>query len=129
MYEPLFASVLATLAVSLSSAGFSFARHDTSLILILSSQERPVPTEVIVKLTPAATALGAEARRSLDQCVRDFGISITPLHPGTFDPDLATYFVATVAMDSLDDVLERLRRCPGVEGAYAKPAGEPPERR
>ncbi len=79
-----------------------------------------------MKLTPAAIALDSEARRSLDVCLRELGISLIPLHPGAADPDLATYFAATVAVNSLDDVLAQLRRCPGIDGAYAKPAGEPP---
>src|SRR5215510_7509092 len=71
------------------------------------SRERLMPTEVIVKLSPAAIAVDAGVRRSLDLCIRGLGISLTPLHQGTSDPDLATYFVATVAVNALDDVLAR----------------------
>ena len=54
--------------------------------------------------------------------------TLTPLHPSSTDPELASYLVGYVETAALEGVLERLRRCDGVEGAYAKPRGEPPER-
>jgi hypothetical protein len=50
------------------------------------------------------------------------------MHPLTSDPELATYFVAHVDPEGLDGVIETLAGCDGVEGAYPKPRGEPPER-
>jgi hypothetical protein len=83
-----------------------------------------VKTDVIVKLS----SLDRSTRRAADACVADLGIALAPLHPSTTDTDLASYLVTQVDPASQDDVIERLRRCPGVEGAYAKPQGEPPGR-
>ena len=83
-----------------------------------------MPVEVIVKLADA----GADpaARRTLDLCARDAGVTIAPLHPGTTDPDLASYYVARVESQVVDSVLARFLACAGVEAAYLKPAAEPP---
>jgi hypothetical protein len=83
-------------------------------------------SEVIVKLVVTEQA-GAERQR-LDGCARDLGVSLTPLHPGTTDRELASYFVASVDSDQAERITSGLRRCPGVDAAYVKPAGEPPER-
>lgn len=80
--------------------------------------------DVIVKLTSTVDSV----RRSLNACVAEAGVSLAPLHPATTDLDLASYFVTSVEDSALDDVIARLRRCPGVEGAYAKPVGQPPGR-
>jgi hypothetical protein len=93
-----------------------------------------VAIEVIVKLAPAMTQASSPARRSLDSCISELGVSLTPLYaPGPDDPpsddqDLATYFVVHIESSRADDVIDRLLRCEGVEGAYAKARGEPPER-
>lgn len=83
-----------------------------------------MPVEVIVKLADA----GADpaARRTLDVCARDAGVTIAPLHPAAGDPELASWFVARVEPDAVDDVVARFRSCAGVEAAYAKPSAEPP---
>jgi hypothetical protein len=93
-----------------------------------------VAIEVIVKLAPAMTQVSSPARRSLDSCIAELGVSLTPLYgpppdqPAAPDQDLATYFVAHIESSRVDDVIDRLMRCEGVEGAYAKARGEPPER-
>jgi hypothetical protein len=83
-----------------------------------------VQTDVIVKLV----SVDRSARGAADACVADLGIALAPLHPSTSDAELASYLVTQVDSASLDEVIERLRRCPGVEGAYSKPKGEPPGR-
>ncbi len=80
--------------------------------------------DVIVKLA----SLDLSARRAADACIADLGIALTPLHPSTSDAELASYLVTQIDSASQDEVIERLRRCPGVEGAYVKPQGEPPGR-
>jgi hypothetical protein len=85
--------------------------------------------ELILKLAPAATIAASPAHSSVRACVADLGISVSPLHPSTSDPELASYLVAHVDPAAVDRVIERLVACDGVEGAYAKPAGEPPEGR
>lgn len=114
---------MTALALALCSACASRSHTASSTTL---SRNHVVPIEVIVKLV--ATAASAPDRRALDDCARALDIAITPLHPGTTDRDLASYFVTSVEAPALDDVLARLRRCPGVDGAYTKPAGAPPER-
>jgi hypothetical protein len=83
-----------------------------------------MPVEVIVKLADAGA--DTAARRTLDLCARDAGVSIAPLHPASSDRELATWFIARVEPDAVDDVLARFRSCAGVEAAYAKPSAEPP---
>jgi hypothetical protein len=93
-----------------------------------------VGIEVIVKLAPAMTAASSPARRSLDACLVELGVSLAPLYaplpdqPAPVDQDLASYFIAHIDAARLDDVIDRVRRCEGVEAAYVKPRGEPPER-
>ena len=84
-----------------------------------------MPVDVIVKLADAGAAA---AHRTVERCARDAGVTIAPLHPGTADPDLASYYVARVEPIAVDDTIARLRRCPGVDAVYAKPAAEPPGR-
>jgi hypothetical protein len=83
-----------------------------------------MPVEVIVKLADAGA--DAAARRALDLCARDAGVTIAPLHPATADRDLASYYLARVEPARVDDVVARFRACTGVEAAYAKPSAEPP---
>lgn len=85
--------------------------------------------ELILKLARAATNASSPAYRAVRSCVADLGISVSPLHPSTSDPELASYLVAHVDPAAVDRVIERLVECEGVEGAYAKPAGQPPEGR
>jgi hypothetical protein len=87
-----------------------------------------VSIELIVKLAANAARANSPARRSIDACASALGVSLAPLHPSTSDRELATYFVARVDRDALDAVVARLLGCEGIEGAYAKPPGEPPER-
>jgi hypothetical protein len=83
-----------------------------------------MPVEVIVKL--AAASADPAARRALEVCARDAGVAIAPLHPAAADRELATWFVARVEPDAVDDVIARLLACAGVEAAYAKASAEPP---
>lgn len=83
-----------------------------------------MPVEVIVKLAEAGA--DATARRTLELCAREAGVTIAPLHPATSDPDLASYYVARVEPQAVDVVLARFLACAGVDAAYLKPAAEPP---
>jgi hypothetical protein len=83
--------------------------------------------ELIVKLSPAALDPKRPEYRAVKDCVTALGIEAAPLHAGTSDPQLATYLVAHVELEAINQVVERLVACDGVEGAYVKPAGEPPE--
>jgi hypothetical protein len=85
-----------------------------------------MPVDIIVKLAPAPPDA---ARRSLDTCARAAGVALAPLHGETSDPELSSYFVASVAPDAADALVARLRACPGVDAAYTKPVGAPPDER
>ncbi len=82
--------------------------------------------EVIIKLKAASTEALATAHGCVQSVAADFGVLIEPLHPGTTDPALAFFLVSRVALSQLDRFSRRLLACEGVEGAYGKPAGEPP---
>ena len=72
--------------------------------------------EITTQLSPE-TAL-PELRALADE----LGLSFRPLHPGTSDPGLGSYFIIDVPDPaSAQRVLERLRRSPAVRAAYIKP--------
>lgn len=85
--------------------------------------------EVIVKLTRDAAAPDSPKRKELQARADELGVLLAPLHPSTSDADLAAYAVARVDPSAADGIAEQLRRCDGVEGAYAKAPGAPPGRR
>jgi len=76
--------------------------------------------EVIVKLKHP------DSRGAVESCAARIGVSLQPLHPSTPDPELSTYFHTHVDPATLDPMLEKLRECDGVDGAYAKPRGDIP---
>ena len=86
----------------------------------------PEPIEVVVKLVPIAAEQQSPAYRAVQECAARIGVSIHPLYPSTSDPELSTYFIAHVDQAVSSSVVEQLLACEGVEGAYAKPRGEPP---
>lgn len=80
---------------------------------------------VIVKLTekPPTGHLPEEVER----IARKFDASLVPVDPAAKDDVLGTYFYADVDEDKLDTgLLDEMRSCASVDGAYLKPAGEPP---
>jgi hypothetical protein len=93
------------------------------------SDQGTAAIEVIVKLTREAAVPESRQHRALQALVAELGVPLAPLHPSATDPDLASYAVAQVDPVAANSVVEQLRRCDGVEGAYAKPQGEPPEGR
>ena len=65
--------------------------------------------------------------RELLRLAKELGIRFQPLHPGTEDPRLATYFVVEVPeAPTAQSVAARLRESQAVEAAYLKPPDEPP---
>ena len=93
-------------------------------------QHGEVPTapavEVIVKLAPAAAQANTTQARAVHACLASLGVALEPLHPSVTDPELATYAVTHVDEADAQAVIRQLNACEGVEGAYAKPRGEPP---
>ena len=54
------------------------------------------------------------------------GVGLERLHPESTDPELATYAVTHVDEADAESILQQLTQWQEVEGAYAKPRGEPP---
>lgn len=80
-------------------------------------------SEPAVLLLLPGTPLEAVSRE-----LQALGLRATPMHPGTDDPSLQGWHVLQqVRPGDLDAALARLQQVPGVDGAYRKPAGEPPE--
>ena len=62
--------------------------------------------------------------QSLEKVLQESAVRLEPMHPGSEDPALASWFTAEV--DRVDDVLRTLRSSAAIEAAYVKPAEEPP---
>jgi hypothetical protein len=76
-------------------------------------------TTITVQVTADAADDGAAA---LDHLARELGVAIRPLHPGTDDSALRTYFTVEVPnAASAERVAARLRDSPAVAAAYVKP--------
>lgn len=88
--------------------------------------------EIIARLASgSATDLrpgaGDPAAAGVARLAREFGATLSQLHPGSADPNLGRYFVASVPHPARAEALAaRLRALPGVDAAYVKPAGEAP---
>ncbi len=92
------------------------------------TDETPEAVEVVVKLAPDAAGDSSQ-RRALQARASELGVPLAPLHPSASDPELASYAVGRVDKGAADDVIGQLLRLEGVEAAYAKAPGAPPERR
>jgi hypothetical protein len=60
---------------------------------------------------------------SVVESAASLGLQLRPLHPGSDDPELASWFVAE-ADDT--EVVSALQSMAGVDAAYVKPDDEPP---
>jgi len=95
--------------------------------------DRAGPVQVIVVLTTeVARDFGTSGGwhgigKEIEDILKDFGLAIQPLHPGSRDPTLARYFV----IDRIDAsvahrLATRLRSSHAVESVYVKVPGETP---
>jgi hypothetical protein len=84
--------------------------------------------EVIVVLTEQPSADGTNAvTEELARTADSAGVTLRPLHPDAAAPDLAKYLVTEVTEESAgSELAAAFGRCPGVAGAYVKPAAGPP---
>jgi hypothetical protein len=87
--------------------------------------------EITVKVRDQSTSAargepGAADSGGLEESLRESGVTLEPMHPGSDDPALASWFRAEVEDDRVDDVLRTLRSSAAIEAAYVKPAAEPP---
>jgi hypothetical protein len=72
--------------------------------------------DITTKLTPGSPA------SELRELVAASGASLHPLHPGTSDAELATYYIVHVPdSGEASRVLDRLRDHEAVAAAYIKP--------
>jgi hypothetical protein len=72
--------------------------------------------EITTQLAPEA------AEPELRDLADEFGLSVRPLHAGTSDPVLGSYYIVSVPDASMArQVLDRLRQSPAVNAAYLKP--------
>ncbi len=80
---------------------------------------------------PMARALREKSSQQPDaqnllRLARELGVDLVPLHPGTEDPRLATYFTADVPDAArAQEVVEQLQKSDAVTAAYVKPPDEP----
>ena len=67
-------------------------------------------------------AATSKRTRALVKTARTYGAALQPMHPGTDDPELRSYFFVDVDEEaSAEEVAEALREHEAVEGAYIKP--------
>ena len=65
---------------------------------------------------------GDGTRDALATIARELGVTILPMHPGTDDSTLRTYFTVDVTnAASAERVVARLRESPAIAAAYVKP--------
>jgi hypothetical protein len=88
--------------------------------------------EISVQLRPdVALALQGEGggmpeAEELGRRAEALGVQLQPVHPGETDPLLAPYFYCEAPDEDAERIAAELAALPGVEGAYVKPAAEPP---
>lgn len=59
--------------------------------------------------------------------IGELGLELKPVHPGTQDPTLSTYFYVRVPdPQTAARVIDVVRQMPSVSAAYVKPPDEPP---
>jgi hypothetical protein len=88
-----------------------------------------MPFHIVVKLA-GIFAKEAQHREivspeltELSAVQKSLGIVLKPVHPGSDDPNLAPYFMIDVPDPAIGEkVLDRLRLCKAVDGAYLKPS-------
>jgi hypothetical protein len=71
--------------------------------------------------------LSSSESEEILQTATELGVTLSPMHPGTEDPSLASYFTIEVPeRATAEEVIARLNHCHGVEAAYLKPPDELP---
>ncbi|HEY0323790.1 MAG TPA: hypothetical protein VGC66_22750 [Pyrinomonadaceae bacterium] len=68
-----------------------------------------------------------DASRQIIEAANELGATLKPMHPGTADPDLASYFFVEVPdAATAERVISRLSRSSAITAAYLKPPDELP---
>jgi hypothetical protein len=89
--------------------------------------------QVVIKVA-ADAALSLHQRspptalsQGLSRIGEQLGVTMEPMHPGTEDPNLMSYFVLEVAdQETAQRVIDCLRHMEATEAAYVKPHDEFP---
>ena len=87
---------------------------------------------VTVQIKPPAAAersryVPGQLPAELREAESSLGITIQPMHPGTTDPTLASYFYVDVPdQPAAERVIALLRQYSSVEAAFLKPPEGPP---
>jgi hypothetical protein len=87
---------------------------------------------VMVQLAPEAAhaVRGRElpsGLREIEQSIRPLELALEPLHPGTEDSSLATWFRVSVEDEAAAErIVSALMGSPVVESAYVEPLSAPP---
>jgi len=59
--------------------------------------------------------------------IETFGLTLVPMHPGTDDPNLQSFFTVEVQdQGTAQRLIDRLQQLAGIEAAYVKPPDELP---
>lgn len=67
------------------------------------------------------------ASKELLQAAKELSVTLEPMHPGTRDSRLMTYFTVRVPNQEMAQrAIARFQRCAAVEAAYLKPLDEMP---
>lgn len=91
-------------------------------------------TQITVKLVPTA-ALELRQRGPTSVALRELldevdahGLTLEPMHSGTADHELGTYFVIRVGdPETAGRLLAQIQRSDSIEAAYIKPRDEAPQ--
>jgi hypothetical protein len=68
-----------------------------------------------------------EASSQIIEAAKELGVTLKPMHPGTADPTLASYFFVEVPdAATAERVISRLKRSSTIKTAYLKPPDEMP---
>lgn len=88
-----------------------------------------VVIQVSADVARALHQLGPPTKESeaLRRTVETSGLTLKPIHPGTEDPNLQTYFIVEVQDPAAaQELVDRLQKLAGIEAAYIKPPDELP---
>lgn len=86
-------------------------------------------TELARQVAGAAAGTGDDSlhrMKDIEKTAVHLGFSLSPIHPGTTDEELARYFTLSgqSPLDT-DQLLSTLQNLEGVTAAYTKPGAEP----
>jgi hypothetical protein len=83
--------------------------------------------EVVIQISEPSTGARTAPSATARQAVQKLGLTLEPIHPGSTDPVLSTYYrVRAPDQQAAARVVEAVRSLPSVTAAYVKPPDAPP---